>query len=240
MKQWYYADDARNRIGPVYGDELREHYRQRRLRRDSLVWSEGMVQWMPLDAVAPELDLASVTPDASMPPPMPPAMPARAPGPVAAPPRKGMSGCLIAVIVCAALAVPMIAILAAIALPAYNDYVQRAKVMGVVTAVAPLEHAIDAHAAREASCPDGDSADLAPLLSQLAAHPHIGGLEIGVVGDDRCAFEVRLRGLNARHDGNTLLFASGGEGRAWTCDGGDLPDKLRPRHCRSHPNDFPN
>ena len=34
-----------------------------------------------------------------------------------------MSGCLIALIICAALAVPVVGILAAIAIPAYNDYV---------------------------------------------------------------------------------------------------------------------
>ena len=33
MTQWFYADDARNRVGPLSDVELREHYRQRRLRR---------------------------------------------------------------------------------------------------------------------------------------------------------------------------------------------------------------
>lgn len=238
MKPWFYADDARERIGPLSADELRAHYGQRRLRRDSLVWCDGMAHWVPLDAVAIELDIDSVTPDAALPPPLPPR--AGAPRPAAAgAPRTRMSGCLIALIVSAAVAVPLLGILAAIALPAYNDYLHKAKVMGAVTAVAPLQDAIAAEAARAGVCPGDDSAGIAGVLAQLATHPQIGGIRVGTTGDGRCAFEVSLRGLSPPHDGQTLLFAASADGR-WTCSGGDLPAKLRPRHCRTLPDTVPN
>lgn len=242
MTQWYYADDARNRVGPLTDDELREHYRQRRLHRDSLVWRDGMAQWQPLQHVATELELDSIMPDATLPPPLPAADPAPGYTPVrAAPPRKkGMSGCLIALLVCAALAVPMVAILAAIALPAYNDYTQRAKVMEVMAAVQPLELAIGEHLAREGACPDNDSASLAPPLQQLAQSPRVAAVRVGTLQSGHCAFEITLRGIGVQNDGKTLLFEAGDDAASqWDCSGGDLPARFRPQQCRITPNATP-
>jgi len=237
MTQWYYADDARNRIGPLSADELREHYRQRRLRRDNLVWCEGMVQWLPLERVALELDIDSITPDASLPPPMPTSTPAPASAAYrAAPKKQGMSGCLIAVLICAGLGIPMAGILAAIAIPAYNDYVQRTKVMETMAAVAPLKPAIAEHVASADSCPDSDSTDLAPLLQQLSQHPRVAGVRVGTLQGGRCAFEVSLRGIGTRIDGKTLLFeAIDAAASQWDCSGGDLDARFRPQQCRTNP-----
>lgn len=242
MTQWFYADDARNRIGPLSDAELREHYGQRRLRRDSLVWRDGMPQWQPLERVAAELGLDSVTPDATLPPPLPPAstMPAYTPVRAGPPKQRGMSGCLIALLVCAGLAIPMAAILAAIALPAYNDYTQRAKVMEAVAAVQPLKAAIREHASREDACPDNDSDDLAPLLLQLGQSPRIATVRVGTLQSGRCAFEITLRGAGVQNDGRTLLFEAIDEAASqWDCSGGDLPARARPAQCRTNPNAIP-
>ena len=239
MSQWYYADDARNRIGPLTDDELREHYRQRRLRRDSLVWRDGMAQWQPLEHIATELELDSITPDATLPPPLPTggATPAYTPVRAAPPKKKGMSGCLIALLVCAALAIPMVGILAAIAIPAYNDYVQRAKVMEVMASVGPLKQAIGEHVAREGTCPDNDSADLAPVLHQLGQSPRVATVRVGTLQSGHCAFEVTLRGVGVQNDGKTLLFEASDETASqWDCSGGDLPARARPQQCRTNPN----
>jgi type IV pilus assembly protein PilA len=234
MTQWFYADDLRNRVGPISADELREHYRQRRLRRDSLVWSEGMVQWLPLERLALELDIDSVTPDAT-PPPVPPGAMATPPTGRAAPRKQGMSGCLIALIVCAVVAVPMVAILAAIAIPAYNDYVQKAEVSEAIAMVEPVKIAIAEHAARHGACPDNDSTDMAPLLAQLAQGPRIAATRVGTLEGGHCAFEITLRGIGA-HDGKTLLFEADEQVSRWDCSGGDLPDRVRPLQCRTNPN----
>ncbi|QNP39637.1 GYF domain-containing protein [Lysobacter solisilvae (ex Woo and Kim 2020)] len=235
MTQWFYADDQRNRVGPMSADELREHYRQRRLRRDSLVWSEGMVQWLPLERLALELDIDSVTPDATLPPPVPTGIGAAPPANRAPPRKQGMSGCLIALIVCAVVAVPMIAILAAIAIPAYNDYTQKAKVAEAIAMVAPVKAAIAEHGVREGRCPDNDSADLAPLLAQLAQSPRIAATRVGTLEGGHCAFEITLRGIGAQ-DGKTLLFEADDDVSRWDCSGGDLPDRVRPAQCRTNPN----
>ena len=237
MTQWFYSDDARNRIGPISADELREHYRQRRLRRDNLVWCDGMVQWLPLERVAFELDIDSIIPDAGAPPPMPP--PAGAPTPSAAyraaPKKKGMSGCLIALIICAALAIPVLGILAAIAIPAYNDYTQRAKVSEVLGLAAPLKLAIAEHAASQGSCPDNESTDIAAALASLTQSPRVASVRVGTLEGGRCAFEISLRGPGTL-DGKTLLFeAVDADSAQWDCSGGDVPARMRPAQCRTNP-----
>src|SRR6218665_239470 len=128
MSGWYYADRNREQHGPVTAEELGTHYRYGRIALDSLVWREGLPQWLPLRDVADELGLPPA-PDiiaTQAPPPGPPtvtpARPAAArPTPVP-PPKQGMSGGKIALIVAAVMVVPCLGIggiLAAIALPAY-------------------------------------------------------------------------------------------------------------------------
>lgn len=52
MKVWFYAlDDAQH--GPVEADEIRAMLTSGMIRRETLVWREGMEEWQPLDA-APE------------------------------------------------------------------------------------------------------------------------------------------------------------------------------------------
>lgn len=242
MTSWYYADDTRNRTGPLSADELRDHYRQRRLRRDNLVWRDGMAQWQPLANVAGELGLDAIAPDPSQPPPLPGSEPPPGFTPVRAMPKKQrMSGCLIALIICAVLAVPVVGILAAIAIPAYNDYVQRAKVMEVVAGATSLQRAIATHVASERACPDNDSAGIAAPLQQLSQNPRVAAVRAGTLEGGHCAFEITLQAIGAQTDGTTMLFEAGDEAaEAWTCNGGDLPDRYRPRQCRTHPNATPN
>lgn len=241
MTAWYYADHTRNRIGPLSADELREHYRQRKLRRDSLVWRDGMVGWQPLASVAGELGLDAITLDPTQPPPLPGSEPPPGFTPVRTMPKQQrMSGCLIALIICAVLAVPVVGILAAIALPAYNDYIQRAKVAEVIPASAQLEHAITAHVASEGACPDNDSESIAAPLRQLSQSPRVAAVRVGTLEGGHCAFEITFQAIGTQSDGTTLLFEASDEAaQTWTCSGGNLPDRYRPRQCRTNPNATP-
>lgn len=242
---WFYHAPGEGRIGPLAADELRRRYRERRIQRDTLVWREGLREWQPLERVADEVDLFSVTPDASLPPPLPAAAPMAmaAAVPVGAmpahggaqaygsgraePARKRMGGCLVALIVVGVLAVPMIAILAAIALPAYQDYTVRAK---LAAQLAPREAALRAgvEQARQAlgRCP-ADAGE-AGLEGSLADDVRIGQLE-----DGRCAFELTVRGVHPQVDGRSIVHvAPPAFGGAWDCTGGDLPRKFRSIACR--------
>lgn len=59
MTQWYYADAQRQRQGPVDTDTLRRRLSQGIIDRSSLVWREGLAQWVALHEVAAELGLDS-------------------------------------------------------------------------------------------------------------------------------------------------------------------------------------
>ena len=77
----------------------------------------------------------------NMPPPLP-ASPPPAVSPQAPPPRKGLSGCAIALIIGAVVGVfgiAIIGILAAIAVPQYQEYVVRSRIMGAYATVQGLQ-----------------------------------------------------------------------------------------------------
>ncbi|WP_268890918.1 GYF domain-containing protein [Cognatilysobacter lacus] len=238
---WFYHDPGQGRVGPLSPDEMRSRYRDRRIQPDTLVWREGMREWQPLDRVSEELDLLSVKPDAALPPPLPPAASSPAtfhagPGAVMpmaagngyvmrpAPQRKGMSGCLIALIVVAALAVPVIGILAAIAVPAYQDYTIRSKVAMQVDARAPsIEVAVAQAMAVNGHCP----ADAA-----AAGISDGTGVDFGNV-DGRCAFKMTVHDVRPLVDGKTVVFVAPASPQGeWDCTGGDLPPKYRRPQCR--------
>ena len=57
MSGWYYADRNRQQHGPVSSEELVTHYRYGRVALDSLVWREGLSEWLPLREFSAELGL---------------------------------------------------------------------------------------------------------------------------------------------------------------------------------------
>ncbi|MCC4615813.1 RDD family protein [Xanthomonas campestris pv. asclepiadis] len=62
MTQWYYADAQRERQGPVDTDTLRARLSEGLIDASSLVWREGLPQWVALGEVAAELGVATAVP----------------------------------------------------------------------------------------------------------------------------------------------------------------------------------
>ena len=248
MTDWYYHDPVQGRVGPLSAEQMRARYVDRRVQRDSLAWHAGAREWQPLDRFSEELQLDTVTPDASLPPPLPPATPppppsmagSRAyatratPRSAAQPPKRGLSGCAIVAIVAAVAAVPVLAILAAIALPAYQDYTIRAKTTaGLVGAASAMQRAVDEFHGDHGRCPGND--DFAPLLRQFAAIEKTTTVRFGALAGGNCAFEFTLHG-NSAIEGRTWVFEARNDGglAGWDCSGGDLPARYRPQHCRGN------
>ena len=72
MNAWYYVDAGHNRQGPVSGEDLAAAYRQGRVNRDTLVWRDGLPQWVPLERHLAELPAAPPTlPEAAAVPGLP-------------------------------------------------------------------------------------------------------------------------------------------------------------------------
>lgn len=68
-RQWYYAADGQ-RVGPVGENDLRALAARGQVTADTLVWSDGMMDWQPL-RLSPLAGLASATFAASSAPPLP-------------------------------------------------------------------------------------------------------------------------------------------------------------------------
>ncbi|WP_425510488.1 pilin [Xanthomonas hawaiiensis] len=227
---WYYVDAARERHGPLPASALLERLHDGRLQRDTLVWREGLPEWRPLHALAAELGLA----DAPIPPPLPPPLQAAAPaGPAAAPPRSGLSGCAIMAIVGAVAGVLLVAFLgigAAIALPAYQDYMARAKVAQALGTLAPLKDQIGAFTAQEHRCPvNGDTGFGTP---QSYAGDAIAQVRVGRFDNGHCGLEATLHLPDTKRlDGKALWLDYDERTSAWNCSS-DLDDRVLPVHCR--------
>lgn len=143
---------------------------------------------------------------------------------------------MIAVIVCAALAIPTIGILAAIAVPAYQDYVLRAKVMQASAAAQPLQATIDRGAAALDACPRNGEAGIGTADSY--AGPLIASVNVGAFENGNCGYEIVLRGTGSSTvDGKKLWWehAKGGDGNAqgWRCST-EMAAKYLPLACRAH------
>ncbi len=133
MTDWYYHAPGQGRVGPLSAEDMRRCFRERRIARDTLAWHEGLREWQPVERLIEELGLSGVQPDASLPPPVP-SRPAAATashaGPmrnIAVPPPSNRTGCIIAAIVIGLIGLFVLAMVAAIALPAYQDYVKRSE-----------------------------------------------------------------------------------------------------------------
>lgn len=248
MTDWYYHDPSQGRVGPHTAQEIRARYRDRRIQRDTLVWHAGLREWQSLDRLSEALELDGVQPDASMPPPLPPPLataPAYStPRPAASPHRssarrngtsqRGLSGCAIVAIVLGALAIPVIGILAAIAVPAYRDYTVRAQsTAGLIGAASAIKRKVATHVERTGSCPGNE--DMAPVIQRFTGlHPR-SRLRFGSVDSGQCAFEFTLGGMSPAVDGSTWLYVAyqEGDGMAWDCSGGSLPQRYRPASCQA-------
>ena len=171
----------------------------------------------------------------SAPPPIPPS--AQAQPPLAAPPKRGMSGCAIAGIIGAVVAVMgvfVVGILAAIAIPAYQDYVIKSRVVQARTMAQALQGDIDTHREQAGACPDNAAIGLADdevfaLGGDNAAKPAQASVLVGEIEGGHCAIELQFANVNAAVDGKTLLLESTQNG--WTCSGGTLDAKYRTGSC---------
>ena len=237
MSGWHYADRNRQQHGPVTAEELVAHYRNGSIALDGLVWREGMPQWQPLRDFADELGL-SAAPEAAPepPPPLPSTPPLAAPATAtfaAAPPRKRMSGGMIALIVIAALALPCLgfgAILAAISVPAYNDYTLRAKVAQALGEAASLKLAVAEFQAAEERCPSNGEGDIGAPESY--AGTYTTRATVGAFDDGTCGFELEIGNTGeTRIDGRKIWWERSDPDAEWRCSS-EIDDKWLPPHCR--------
>ena len=125
--------------------------------------------------------------------------------------------------------VAIIGILAAVALPAYQDYTIRAKVAHSVGALQPLQVQVAEFVNREGRCPT-------PADPDFPAHDHLtaqglSSVQFGQFENDHCGIEATLAVGESRVDGDLLWQEYDPQASRWECSG-DGADKYLPVHCR--------
>ncbi len=143
--------------------------------------------------------------------------------------QRGVGGCAIAALVGGLLlfGAIMAGVIAAISLPAYQDYAERSRLSEVMMERYGMQSAIEAFRDNTDRCPA--SLDEAGLTAP--ASPLVLDTALGEVGPGQCSVRFTLGGPNAGElDGEYLWFTLGEDG-AWAC-GGSMDDALLPLDCR--------
>ncbi|MFD1299877.1 pilin [Lysobacter gummosus] len=147
-------------------------------------------------------------------------------------PKRGLSGCMIVLIVLAVLAIPVLGILVAIALPAYQDYTFRAKVMAALAATGPYKTQVAEHYLAHDGCPNNASPGFRPAEAYATAQ--IASIEFGRMQDSgQCGIQIELRGFNTPQlDGKKVWQSFDPANLSWTC-GSDIEKQATlPANCR--------
>ena len=122
--------------------------------------------------------------------------------------------------------VAIIGILAAIAIPAYQDYTIRAKVSeGINLASAAKASVADYYVSQGAFPGSNSSAGLANTISST----YVSSVQVGSSGAITVTFTAP-----SQINGRTIIFtpSTGNGAISWNCTGGTLEDKYRPANCR--------
>lgn len=125
--------------------------------------------------------------------------------------------------------VAIIGVLAAIALPAYQDYTIRAKVTEVIGYAAELRSSLSEHYMSTGSFATAS----APTQADLPQTRYVSTLAVDTTNNP-VAMTFTLQGLNASANNSTLIYTGAGSdsGVSWTCTAGTLDARYRPSECR--------
>jgi type IV pilus assembly protein PilA len=219
---WFYSDAHNQQQGPLSGAALASAFRSGTVNAATLVWRDGLPGWAPLSQVAHELGLIVV------------GAPSAAPAGSGAgktrivKPQSSSSTWVIVVIVVVFGFFAIAGILAAIAVPAYQDYTLRAKVFEATALANGLETEVAEFFDEQKRCPhDGDTGfeSASSYATSIVAAINVAPLKSG-----ECAIRVALRGPRPL-DGKYLQFALGSDAH-WRVTS-DLPPKYLPLSIRA-------
>ena len=137
-------------------------------------------------------------------------------------------------VIVGAVAVPIVlvffvGILAAVAIPAYGDYTQRAQVSDVIMAGSAWRNAVNEHYAETRKLPSSP-AELRQGLAPVGADSRHGIATLSDTGVITLTLSQRMGGASDK----TILMRPrvAGDTLEWDCTGGTLQPKYRPSRCR--------
>ncbi|GAB4358216.1 MAG: pilin [Gammaproteobacteria bacterium] len=132
--------------------------------------------------------------------------------------------------------VAIVGILAAIALPAYNDYTIRARVSEVLTAASSVKASMAEEYLSGGAFPAAGDAIVTDMQNTFANTAYVAAAANAVyAAGNPATFTVTLSALGGDANGDTIVFSFSGNanGVDMTCTGGTLDAKYRPAECRA-------
>jgi len=123
--------------------------------------------------------------------------------------------------------IAIMGILAAIAIPAYHDYMVRAKVAQAIVESETYREQLESHIQQTGTTPSSNAEAGLPESIQTS---HVAALTIGPNGVMTLGFQG-----DASLEGHTMAWTPSinAVGVAWRCDGGSLANRHRPPKCRT-------
>jgi type IV pilus assembly protein PilA len=215
---WYYVDRQRQRNGPVTAAAVAEAYGFGWVDDSSLVWRDGLGAWTPLANHRAELGIVG-----------PPAVAAAQAGYPAPARKSGGSGCLIAVVAVGLGGVFILSVLAAIAIPAYHDYLARAQVTTALADIRGGVTAVEEILEKDDGCPAGS--EEIGLTGEIAHEKSTTFVTVGEIAPRTCWIEARTVGGEAAVDGATIRLTRNEATSSWRCTVDGTEHKYLPTGC---------
>lgn len=142
-------------------------------------------------------------------------------------PESGAGGVVIAVVIGVFFMVALTGILAAIAIPAYQDYIVRAKVAGVLAEVAPVKTQVMEYAVKNQAWPtDWDQLGAGNPVERFSPNTRSIATNVFLAEDGVIVVDLRIRNKEGQ-----LQLAPSPEG-AWTCSAAGDIQRYVPMACK--------
>lgn len=217
MAQWFYVDKNQQRIGPMDANVLVDALRHGQLNLNSMVWQEGMPAWQPLSM---HLDALGV----------PESMRVRKPA------KSGNAGMwIIVLLVVGFVGIAVLGILAAIAIPAYDDYTVRAKLSGAINEASAAKLVVSEHLIQHSECPNNNVAGSQLPAPESYASTSVQRIDLGALDNGSCAIEVTVSDKLApgKISGSIIFELTDPQTLQWRCYSESIQNKYLPASCRN-------
>jgi len=127
--------------------------------------------------------------------------------------------------------VAIIGILAAVAIPAYQDYIARSQVSEAVSLTAGGKTPLAEFFADKGVWPSTADIVMGNTAGKYVSNITLGG-NAGTVGTIQVIASMKSAGVNSSITGSTLILTSN-DGKSWNCTSGTVSSKYRPAACRN-------
>lgn len=132
--------------------------------------------------------------------------------------------------------VAIIGILASLALPAYQSFTVRAKLIEVLRFSDAAKTYLWEEYFTNAHMPAANSNAANNVTDMMLSSPYVDTAVYTKTDDETAQIEVKFKGMGAGADGETLIFllATDQEKITMACNQGTMSDVYRPSSCRTH------